>query len=217
MFPRMADILQPGVVGTAAIDHFEMTKQQSEATLLRAAVQRDPDEFCPPGTYARLRVDGSVMMTDTLMERWSNEEVVRRATGKVLIAGLGLGMILHPICAKKSVQSVHVIEKNADVISLVVKTVPPKAQVVEGDIFTWTLPRGAKYDTIYFDIWPHICEDNLKEIQKLRSRFRRHLAKDGWMGAWKEEDLRHGRRRMLQLDPYHDLVKCGERRAVDST
>jgi spermidine synthase len=209
LFPRMVEILQPSTVGTAKIDHLEITKHDSELLKLRAILNWNPDEYCRPGTYARLWVNDEVMMTDTLMEQRSNEEVVEKAKGRVLIAGLGLGMILHPICKKESVKSVHVVEKNADVMGLIAKTIPFKARVVKGDIFTWRAGAGIKYDTIYFDIWPHLVETNLKEIAKLRKRFRRRLAEGGWMGAWKEEELKAKRARATRLDPFHGLVKCG--------
>lgn len=130
------------------------------------------------------------MMSDTDAERRSNYEVVRRATGDVLVAGLGLGMIFHPILAKPEVRSVTVVEKFADVVALVEPTLSPvKLRVVVADIFAWKPPTGVKWDAIYFDIWPDICVDNLKEMATLHRRFSRRLNPSGWMGSWKYGEL----------------------------
>jgi len=75
--------------------------------------------FCPPGTYAVLKIAGTTVMSDTPMERLTNQKIVKKATGRVLIAGLGLGMILHPIAAKARVQSITVVEQSRDVIRMI--------------------------------------------------------------------------------------------------
>jgi hypothetical protein len=112
MFPAMIEIFkEPVAHGIAKIDHLTVDRFQSVMSAW------EPAAYCPPGTYACLRVNGRLMMSDTRMEHYTNYKVVREARGNVLIAGLGLGMILHPILAKKEVLSVTVIEKYADVIS----------------------------------------------------------------------------------------------------
>jgi hypothetical protein len=148
-----------------------------------------------PGRYVRLIVDGELMMSDTDLEKWSNLEVVRQATGDVLIAGLGIGMILIPILAKENVRSVTVIEKYKDVIDVIVPSIPNarKLDVVNADILEWGAPKGKKWDVIYFDIWPDICVDNLKQINLLHRRFCRK--KTVWMGSWMQDKLRYMNRR----------------------
>ena len=53
-----------------------------------------PEEYIPPGRYTRLMLHGSVMMSDTPSERISNRFFVMNAHGRILIAGLGLGLIV---------------------------------------------------------------------------------------------------------------------------
>ncbi len=93
-------------------------------------------------------------MTDFLYERLTCVEVVERAHGDMLIAGLGLGMILHPILSNPEVNSLTVIEKYPDVIDLISPTLPrdPRVRVITDDIFTWGPPSNARYDVIWFDI-----------------------------------------------------------------
>ena len=133
------------------------------------------------------------MMSDTQMERDSNKEVVERARGNVLIAGLGLGLVLKPILAKSSVETVLVIEKHKDVIALVAPAFKDdeKLTIMREDIYTWE-PPARHFDTIYFDIWPNISTDNLKGIHRLHRRFKPALRAKGWMESWMREDLEEG-------------------------
>ena len=136
------------------------------------------------------------MMSDTSMEHSTNWDVVHEARGHVLIAGLGLGMILHPILAKKEVLSVTVIEKYADVISLVGPSVKhDKLTIIEGDIYEWKPAKGTKYETIYFDIWAEQSTDCLEDMRKLHFRFRPYKIKEGWMNSWRRDELKAQKRR----------------------
>ena len=142
------------------------------------------------------------MMSDGDMEHRSNYRPTSRMNGDVLIAGLGIGMILVPILRNPKVKSVVVLEKYQDVIDLVE---PPlrkalgadatKLTVLCADVFDWEIPRDQKFDSIYFDIWPNICTDQLKDITKLKRKFCRRVRQGGWMAAWMEQDLRRRRRK----------------------
>lgn len=195
-FPSMVDVVPPSSLGIAKVEHFEVSSSASRFSALR------PGEFVPEGKYARLYVGGTMMMSDTMLEHRTNYEFVRRAHGRVLIAGLGLGMVVHPLFAKdrgERVTSVCVVEKHADVIALVQPTLPAAAgvTVVHADIHTWEPPLAERWNTIYFDIWPNLCTDNLDVMTRLHRRYRKHLDKsDGaaWMGSWGRELLRDRRR-----------------------
>lgn len=184
-FPKMVDIVKPGKLGLAEVAHFEVTDFESKFSALRG-------EYVPAGKYARLSVAGCLMMTDTAMERGSNQEAVWSARGRVLIAGLGIGMILHPILSKTEVARVTVIEKYQDVIDLVAPTIQsPKLSIACADAFEFVPEAGTHYDTIYFDIWPDISVDNLDEMTRLHRRFRKFLAPGGWMQSWQRDCLRY--------------------------
>jgi len=210
-YPRMADVIPEGISGNVKIEHFEVDKTAADFTRLRAALNPGRDEYVPEGKYARLVVGGATMMTDTLMEKSSNRAVVLISSGHVLIAGLGLGMILWPISDKERVLSVTVVEKSPDVVKLVAPHVPKKVTVVEGDIFEWTPAKGAKYDTIYFDIWPSITTGNLEGMAKLHRRFGRFKAEGGWMDSWQRDHLLRQQRRERR-DPWRGMVRCGGHR-----
>ena len=193
-FPKMVEILPEGTSGQVVVRHIEVTEQDSAFTRIRA-IQHGRDAYVPAGRYAHLMVGHTLMMSDTPMEQRTNSGIVRQAHGHVLIAGLGLGMIPHPIAAKANVTEITVIEKYADVIRLVGPTLPAKVRVIEADIFTWKPEKGTRYDTLYWDIWPDITESNLDEMATLNRRFARCKAEDAWMGAWCQDELKAQRRR----------------------
>ncbi len=160
-----------------------------------------------PGIYVTLhksysKNDGddrcALVMSDTPMERRTNRAFVDVAKGDVLIAGLGIGMVLPPLLNKDSVQSVTVVELEGDIIKMVEPAFRPLAKksgktltIVEASIFDWTLPKGAMWDTIYFDIWSDICGDNWSEMKTLNRKFSRRLNDGGWKGAWRKADMRY--------------------------
>lgn len=197
MFPRMPEVLPEGQLGLAKVDHFEITEEASSFTSLRAMIQGRRDDYVPPGKYARLIVGHELMMTDTVMERRSNYEVVRQARGHVFISGLGLGMILHPILQKPEVTRVTVVEKFGDVIRLVGPTLPhqEKLTLIEADVLTYRPTKGTKFDVIYHDIWPTVSQDNLEDMTLLHRRFAHFKAPGGWMDSWKKSYLTDMKRR----------------------
>lgn len=130
-------------------------------------------------------------MSNTFMEVNTNMDIIKHAKGNVLIAGLGLGAILVPILKKPEVKSVLVVENSLDVIHLVYPHISHhKLVVIAANIFHWTPDFNTRFDTIYFDIWPDINTDNLKEIYKLHYRFEQYKScEDSYMDSWVREHL----------------------------
>ena len=195
MFPKMVEIFKTPVAhGVAKIEHRVITPHESDFSRLRAAIGHSGD-YCPAGTFINLFVNGALVLSDTENERNTNYEVVRRAKGNVLIAGLGIGMILHPILKKQKVLSVTVIEKCADVIALVGPTVKHKKMtIIEGDIYEWKPAKGTKYDCLYFDIWGDISIDCLKDMAALHQKFKSYKVNGGWMESWQRDYLKYSNR-----------------------
>jgi hypothetical protein len=192
----MHDLLTPGKIGESRLEAFEVSELASRMT---AISHRPGLNYVPPGKYLRLYVGGVLMMSDTPMEVRTNWDVMNESWGNVLIAGLGMGAILPTILADDRVLSATVIERSADVVRLVgpqLATVAggDKLRIVNADIFEWRPRKGVKFDTIYFDIWPNICIDNLDEIRVLHQRFKGYKSKAGTMSSWMADYLRAERR-----------------------
>ncbi len=190
-FVPMTEIIKPEKDGCAEVDHFEVSKFESQMSAMRRG------DYVPAGKYARLRVRGYLMMTDTMMEQHTNFEFCRRAHGNVLISGLGLGMIIAAVLDKPTVRGITVVEKYPEVIRLVSKYFP-SITCICADITEWTPPKGSKWNVIYHDIWPDVCTDNLQTMYALERRFRKYLDKadpDRWQGSWRKEHLQSLARR----------------------
>ena len=194
IFQPMASIIPEGVIGGCRVRHFEVTQRDSQVAALRGHYTR-------PGMYCSLSVDGvGLMMSDTEDEKRTNLKVVQCATGDVLIAGLGIGMVALPILKNPKVTTLTIVEKEADVIELVEPhlrqalepTRAAKLTVIHDDIFTWKMPKGIFWDVIYFDIWASYTTGNLPAITRLKRKFGRRYRL--WMGAWQEDFLRRVKR-----------------------
>lgn len=187
-------------VGCAELRKFELDERASNATLLRGLLNGFPGEYCSPGKYVKLYVDGELVMSDTNMEKASNREVINRAYGDVLLVGLGVGLLLHNLRQKIQegvVRSVTVYEKEQDVIDLVAPYYRdlPNLKIVCWDIMEYRPPKEEKYDTIYFDIWPTIdYERNLPEIRMLHNRWKfRKRDSNAFMNSWMKEYMQSRR------------------------
>lgn len=197
MWKQIVDYIPEGQSGNVKIEHFEVCKEASDRTRMRSMFSHSRNEYVKEGKYARLVIDGSVVMSDTDMEKDTNWRAVRHANGNVLIAGLGLGMIVLPLLENPNVESITVIEKNPDVIKLVYPHLKSdKLAVINADIFEWKPEKTAKYDSIYFDIWTFITTDSLPDIKKLHNKFKNKLNRKNvncWMDSWQYGELKYRR------------------------
>jgi hypothetical protein len=162
----LCDVLQPMSQGCAVIDHFEIEKGNLQAMM----------QGIPPGKYTRLKINGSVMMSDTPMEHRTNRPFIWSCFGDVLVGGLGIGMVLMEIQDKEDVNSVTVVEKSPDVIEIVGEQLPlnHKVTILQGDVFDFKPTQ--KFDVIYMDIWDSINSDVYhEEMKPLIARYRRYL------------------------------------------
>ena len=193
-YAEMVEVIPEGESGVTVIRHAEVSQQHSDMTRIRAAINDRKRDYIPAGRYVQLFIGGQLYMSDTPTEQRENQELLNRAKGDVLIAGLGIGMVLVPLLANPAVTSVTVVEMNPDVVALVAPYFP-EVNVVTADFLEWSALPGVRWDTIYFDIWPTIDVDDMPEVAKLRKRYRRRLSPGGWMGSW-AHDLRRKQRRV---------------------
>lgn len=193
-YPKLSEILKDCEGERFKVNNFEITRDNWRAKLDRI----------PTGHYVRL-IDksedvfsGRVVMSDTPMEKYTNSEFVHKAHGKVLIAGLGLGMIILAIQDKPEVEEIVVVEKYDEVRDLVLPQLPlnDKVKVIIADAHDYVPDQ--QYNTIYLDIWNSIGRSVYeKEMRPMRMRYRKHLVPksedpDRFINCWAYEIARDG-------------------------
>jgi hypothetical protein len=115
--------------------------------------------YQPPGWMIKRK--NVIWMSLTAMEQESHMPHVAVATGHVVVAGLGMGMVTYNLARKPEVLSVTVVEKDPSVVALMDKISDwrswPKVTLVRGDALDF-VPSGP-VDFLYADIWEHLSAD----------------------------------------------------------
>ncbi|MGV0087412.1 hypothetical protein EEAAV_26600 (plasmid) [Rahnella aceris] len=183
-----------GTNGDWAIETFLVSKERSYHTYIQA-LHSGWHHFVQAGEYKRLVCGSEVVMSNTVMEYVTNMDFIVRARGQVLVNGLGLGTILHPLLSKHAVESVTVIEFNQEVIDLVAPSFlhDPRVSIVKGDAYTYPVEY---YDFVWHDIWSDIDPANLALMENLEQRYEGHC---GWQGSWTKELLQNPRYYLSEL------------------
>ncbi len=152
-----------------------------------------------PGTYRYWGLDGYLMFRvtkripiTTLQERrggqWYDwmvddppqqramEIYAQQMEGRVLVAGLGFGLILHEIVKNPKVKFVFCIEKSEAVLGLVMPQIAhllqpekekPLLYIEQGDFFEFILEDTNHWDHIFCDLW--VTNGSNKEETFLRN------------------------------------------------
>jgi hypothetical protein len=84
-----------------------------------------------------------------------HENIAKRCMGKVLIGGLGTGLIIEQLNNNNDVTEITVVEKNQEVIDLVWKHVDTSKSTIRCNTIENVLSKMSpgEYDTMYLDIW----------------------------------------------------------------
>jgi hypothetical protein len=183
--------------GKVAVEHFTVDPHSVE--FMRTAMR---GRGCCPGTYTRLTRNGHLWMSDTTAERMdhlSAAYAIEHYGGRVLIGGLGLGMILRAALLTPTVTHIDVVEIDPDVVALVgptyLKTAREKGislTIHTADVLTMKWPIGTHWNVAWFDIWQDLSSVNLDSIAKLRRSYGRRTE---WCECWGRKDLVAARRR----------------------
>ena len=178
-----------GRMGEWVIDSFEVSEEDAAYSRRRAAATLGREPAVPAGRYKRLMRGNALVMSNTPMEIDTHREFIRLARGNVLINGLGLGMALTAILRKPEVKSVTVIERSAEVIELVGPTFASddRLAIICADAFTWTPPRGSRFDAVWHDIWDDITSENLPGMAELHRKYARRAR---WQDSGAREECK---------------------------
>lgn len=175
-----------GESGEWKLSRFSVTSQGAKMHNLRE-VFNGRSRFIYPGEYWGLYRNGKIIMSNTPAEIEDHWKFIEEASGKVLVGGLGLGMVLKSLLDKKAVTKVTVVEKSLDVINLVALAYidDPRVEIVNADIFEYK-PTD-RYDCAWFDIWDDISGDEYPEMKKLHRKYAHYV---GWSDSWLRKNSR---------------------------
>jgi SAM-dependent methyltransferase len=136
---------------------------------------------------------------------------------RILIAGLGLGIVPARLLRFGDVARIDVVEIDADVIALVTGdadedapndwAADPRLHVHHADALTWKPPAGMAWDAAWFDVWDTVSSKNLPSMKRLHRRYARRVAR-GRMWSWERAECEAMLRRGQTLD--RPCVTLGE-------
>jgi Spermine/spermidine synthase domain len=96
-------------------------------------------------------------MVDDPPHFWSMQNYAKNSYGKVLVAGLGLGLVTGELLNNTDVNSVTVIELNKDVIGLISPLLPEAVdvhfEIKNEDFYKFINETHEKFDRIIIDLW----------------------------------------------------------------
>jgi hypothetical protein len=107
---------------------------------------------------------------------------------RLLIAGLGLGIVPAWLLRHGDVARIDVVEIDAGIIALhrgAPWAADPRLHVHDGDAHTWQPGPGQEWDAAWYDIWDTICPGNLPSMRRLHRRFARRA---GWALSWERPE-----------------------------
>lgn len=185
----------PGSFGRFAVEVFDIPEDDPGRLwhLLLEGPLRDPGY----GRFRRLverTPDGGsrLWMSDTRAEILEHAPILNRlraippdASARVLVNGLGLGMVVRAALMSDGVAHVDDVEKDPAVARLIGRHLPgDRVAVTVGDAFDTEWPDGTRWDLAWHDIWPDISDLNLPGMHKLTKKYR---DRTGWQGCWQRD------------------------------
>ncbi len=129
------------------------------------------EKFKYPAIYENDRL----WMSVTPNEINTMKEAINEAKGNVLTYGLGLGYFAYMVSLKEEVNSIVIVEKNEDIISLFTNNILPlfknkeKITIINEDAFKFaeTTIKNYQFEFIFADLW-HDVSDGLDMYLKLK-------------------------------------------------
>jgi hypothetical protein len=102
----------------------------------------------------QLNIDGKCWMTDLPQFYWSMEHFAEQSHGHVLVAGLGLGLIVHCLVKNPKVESITVIDREPDVIKLIKPLLPDdmRVNIINDEFYHWLEQDRLQRDVVIWDL-----------------------------------------------------------------
>lgn len=174
-----------------------------DASAWIAAAEGMPHE---PGWYSALVHDErGVVMSDLRAEIAGCLPILRRGTGRVLLSGLGLGIVPAVLLGSRKVTSIDVVEIDEQVIELMCGDAAARDHWVDdrrlhihhGDAHRYRWPTGTRWDVAWHDIWDTVSPGNLASMAHLHRRYGHRVR---WQGSWEHAECLAMRRRGQIID-----------------
>ena len=101
-----------------------------------------------------LYIGDRMWMTDEPVFTWCMESYAARSSGKVLVAGLGLGLVVHFLVKDPEVSEILVVEKEQDVIGCIERLLPQdkRIKVVHDDFYQFLKDDAEQRDAVIWDL-----------------------------------------------------------------
>ncbi len=178
--------LTQGQSGDWELKKLSVTKEGAKAHNIRELFN-GRNRFIYAGEFWGLFRNGNVIMSNTPAEINDHLPFIHKACGRVLVGGLGLGMVLKCLLEKESVTHVTVIEKSPDVIKLIASsfTSDPRVEIINSDVFEYKPTE--KFDCAWFDIWDVISGMEYPQMKRLHRKYGRFV---GWSDSWLRKQSR---------------------------
>lgn len=175
-----------GTLDGITVERFEIVRDSTSHFIHRL---REGARAAQPGVYTRLLRNGELWMSDTAAERRDHMEpfmqMWQHDARRVLVNGLGLGMIVNAALALPSVEHIDVVELDERVARLVgphyEKSGRVTIHVADAYVQMKRWPRRSYWDVGWSDIWPDMCEDNLAGMARLNRSYARRCT---WHACW---------------------------------
>ena len=157
--------------------------------------------------------DGNEWMTLTPVDVDTCENEIKKARGKVVTFGLGLGYFAYMVSEKSNVESITVVEKSENVIRLFEKHILPrfphkeKVRIVNADAFEYAekIMPDEHFDYAFVDTWRD-ASDGLPMYERMKKL--EHLSEGTEFDYWIENFI-ISRRRALKFEELWELYESG--------
>jgi len=197
-----------GQSGPWKIIRHTVTEEEARFDAMRSAFSSSGrGRYVPAGTYTGLEGPQGLMMSDTPDEMRDHVHMyheAKRRGGRMLVHGLGLGMITQSLLSLENVEHVDVVDIDEDVIALVAPSFQGdidsgRLTIHHADCFEKKWPPNTRWGAIWHDLWVSLSEDNLEEMATLHRKFGRRC---DWQGSWGKEHIKYQRQRERRYSFY---------------
>src|SRR5262249_49322032 len=138
--------------------------------------------------------DDGVWTSDRPIEQYQQRASIRGFRGRVLIGGLGIGLVVPGVTQRETVSRVDVVEQSPEVVPMVAPYVgDARTHLPEKDLFQFLrqAPARPTYHAVFFDIWRGDSEHTFYEtVLPLRRLVRPLLRPGAKLTCWNEDVMR---------------------------